>query len=410
MEIWMGKAYVPLFKELLLQIFTGTSAEHLLYRGTSLSQETRASTFRGMFILRICENLCYLGLNIEDEMLREEIHHTLSSLMDLIKSGVGLSLDPLYGRYITARNWPSLLRTFLETLARKDSQETIQLVSVDHPSAKVFIPGARPVMYKSLSELSEQLKSETVYRCKAAVDYTFNPPSSKPSRPSVAPAHLQNTTMYEHGFTDHESTSISAVTTTMTNEGLATCSARKILQCYRTYKRRHAVQAERKQDIAMLRNQCFSDFLHAAAHIHWPAQRQLSLLERRYRLLYQGPLPHILVCLQHVRNYAHREKKAANKSLLAGNHLDLEIVEEQRRKISGVIRQAAQLHAMLEPFSEVHKKTNIRLLISNVEKVKNLIESLPIDISPLQQDFDLGTKAILVKRKKTVAPETESSC
>lgn len=98
----------------------------------------------------------------------------------------------------------------------------------------------------------------------------------------------------------------------------------------------YRAHAERSKPAKMTAQQgalqrIFTACLQASEKIEWPVSpfRTYSF----YRILYLGPLPHLLLCVEGMKEYLHAEKKRAAKRTQQVGHQDLDDAMEKQTKM-----------------------------------------------------------------------------
>ena len=81
--------------------------------------------------------------------------------------------------------------------------------------------------------------------------------------------------------------------------------------------------------LAIKRNRLFLKCLSAAEKIQWE--------QRRYRFLFLGPLPHLLLCLEKASNHAYNTKNRLKKRINTAHHRDLDEAQAKMTEIKWVL-------------------------------------------------------------------------
>ncbi|KAG1764093.1 hypothetical protein EV702DRAFT_1283367 [Suillus placidus] len=118
-----------------------------------------------------------------------------------------------------------------------------------------------------------------------------------------------------------------------------------------------------------------------------------------YRLLFLGPLPHLLACLEQgiALTYA---AKAKTKGLLDKvSHEKLEELGRQRSEITSLLKKGMKLRKQLEPSSPDHRTRNIDALKRAVLEVGEFIQKVPGSTKDMQTKFQMAHKGIVAEKK-----------
>ena len=81
--------------------------------------------------------------------------------------------------------------------------------------------------------------------------------------------------------------------------------------------------------LAIKRSRLFLKCLSAAEEIHWK--------QRRYRFLFLGPLPHLLLCLEKANNHAYSTKNRLKERFKTAYHRDLDEAQAKMTEIKWVL-------------------------------------------------------------------------
>ncbi|KAH7911824.1 hypothetical protein BJ138DRAFT_1005801 [Hygrophoropsis aurantiaca] len=114
-----------------------------------------------------------------------------------------------------------------------------------------------------------------------------------------------------------------------------------------------------------------------------------------YRLLYLGPLPHLLLCLERAVAILHDTKRKIKGRLTKNNYDRLEELGKQRTELTALRRQGERLRKALEPKAPFHRKRDIEALKGYVLEMKVFLQKLPGGAPELQRDYDTAYKGIV---------------
>ncbi|KAI6021001.1 hypothetical protein BKA83DRAFT_14200 [Pisolithus microcarpus] len=120
-----------------------------------------------------------------------------------------------------------------------------------------------------------------------------------------------------------------------------------------------------------------------------------------YRLLYLGPLPHLLLALKKGISIA-TFVKATTKIpglLLREGHERLEELGRQRSEISSTLKQGHELLRILSPDSQFHKNRDIGALKDAVLQVKEFLHRIPGGTRGAPEELNIAYKAIVTEKQ-----------
>ncbi|KAG2360020.1 hypothetical protein BDR07DRAFT_1487588 [Suillus spraguei] len=117
-----------------------------------------------------------------------------------------------------------------------------------------------------------------------------------------------------------------------------------------------------------------------------------------YRLLFLGPLPHLLACLEQGITLTHAAKMKT-KYLNQVPHEQLEELGRQRNKMTSLLKKGLQLRSKLEPSSLDHRTRDIDALKHAVLEVGEFIQEVPGSTKDMQKKFQMAYKGIVAEKK-----------
>ncbi|KAG2048327.1 hypothetical protein BDR06DRAFT_976091 [Suillus hirtellus] len=162
-------------------------------------------------------------------------------------------------------------------------------------------------------------------------------------------------------------------------------AARKIQNAYRCYVRRRSSCAVNPEIDAI-----FMTCLKETQSPGW--------YPGYYSLLFLGPLPHLLVCLERGIALAHAAKAKTEGLFHAESHEKLEELGKQRIRIAKFLRKGLKLRKQLEPSSSAHRARDIDALRSGVLEVEEFMQGVPSSMKDMQSDFQMAYKGIVAKK------------
>jgi len=167
-------------------------------------------------------------------------------------------------------------------------------------------------------------------------------------------------------------------------------AARTIQGWYRRAQRR--CQRGPSSNLFAVRSRFFAACLEAAQVITWSK-------ESLYRLLFLGPLPHILLCLDLAVAGSLAEKSMAKKELPSATHEMLDDVSSRLTRIGTTHKSLLRLQKALDPTAMVHVRRDHEELKRYVQEAVDLLGDMPFSIpQDFGTDLDIAFKGI-VKEK-----------
>ncbi|KAI6153116.1 hypothetical protein BKA82DRAFT_380131 [Pisolithus tinctorius] len=120
-----------------------------------------------------------------------------------------------------------------------------------------------------------------------------------------------------------------------------------------------------------------------------------------YRLLYLGPLPHLLLALKKGISIATFVKNMTKIPglLLKEGHGRLEEMGRKRSEISSTLKRGHELQKKLNPDSEFHKKRDIDGLKDAVLQVKEFLDRVPGGEKGAPEELNVAYKAIVAVKQ-----------
>ncbi|KAG2063707.1 hypothetical protein BDR04DRAFT_1163388 [Suillus decipiens] len=162
-------------------------------------------------------------------------------------------------------------------------------------------------------------------------------------------------------------------------------AARKIQDAYRYHVRRCSSSAVDGEVDAIFKK-CLKEI------------RSSGWRPSHYRLLFLGPLPHLLACLGQGITLTHAAKMKT-KDLNQVSHEQLEELGRQRNKITWLPKKGLQLRSKLEPSSPDHCTQDIDALKCAVSEVGEFIQKVPGSTKDMQKKFQIAYKEIVAEKK-----------
>ncbi|KAI0353180.1 hypothetical protein OH77DRAFT_635648 [Trametes cingulata] len=119
-----------------------------------------------------------------------------------------------------------------------------------------------------------------------------------------------------------------------------------------------------------------------------------------YRLLYQGPTPHLFIVTEGMKDHLYDAKNNAKKRLNFVQHLELENVQSTLTQTIRLFKEVEKLHKSLGPTADVHKARDLEALKAYVLRVDELMRALPSAVSEQWwDDMKIALKGIVETKK-----------
>ncbi|KAI6020999.1 hypothetical protein BKA83DRAFT_178181 [Pisolithus microcarpus] len=169
-------------------------------------------------------------------------------------------------------------------------------------------------------------------------------------------------------------------------------AARSIQRVYRQHHQKQKRQLKKttlEKEISALFSACLK---HAQAPDFAPGF---------YRLLYLGPLPHLLLALKKGIDKATSVRNVTKipAMLLQEGHERLEEMGRKRNEISSTLKCGHELRKRLSPDSDFHKNRNINELRDAVLQVKEFLHRVPGGARGALEELNIAYKAIVAEKQ-----------
>ncbi|KZP05197.1 hypothetical protein FIBSPDRAFT_843218 [Athelia psychrophila] len=125
----------------------------------------------------------------------------------------------------------------------------------------------------------------------------------------------------------------------------------------------------------------------------WP-RGGFCLAPPRYRIVFLGPIPHLLVCLERARTVASEDASKAKRRVAFAKHRDLEEVQAKVKAANDMVGRVSRFEEALGPQGAVHRTRDHMKLKQLVNDAIALIRKLSC-ADLLKDDLDLVVKAII---------------
>ncbi|KIK18633.1 hypothetical protein PISMIDRAFT_109068 [Pisolithus microcarpus 441] len=369
----------------LLEKLRSDSTEDNLW----LTHTSVTPVHRNVFIARICRMLCLASYNCPPRWagVKAKISNTLTHL----RSNDPTRLTPnIYRKYAEASR-----EGYLRVIVAYDEKHAIpNLLHLVCKGTKLgtshFATGwrIRQLSYSRLQELPALLASPLIAarfslseEAPASVLQLATSPPAKAGQvhPSVGneptKAHEPPGDVEGPLSDDHRGVANIIVTEKEAD------AVRLIQRVYRQHLRRQKLRLERST-LEAERSAIFAACLKRA--------RASGLARGFYRLLYLGPLPHLLLALNKGIAIATSVKSTTKipGRLRREGHERLEELGRQRSEISSILEQGYELRKKLSPDSLFHKNRDVGALKNAVLQVKEFLHRIPGDAMGVPGEVD----------------------
>ncbi|KAI6022561.1 hypothetical protein EDC04DRAFT_334245 [Pisolithus marmoratus] len=359
---------------------------------------------RSIFIARICRALCLASYNCPPYWggLKARVSKIIASL----RSNDPARLTPsIYWKYTEAA-----YGNHLQVIVAYDEKYAISnLVHLVYKGTKLgtssFAAGRRieELSYNRLDEIPALLASPLITaRSSLRVEApAFVPRHGIPLQPklnqvdpppSIEPARANKLAHDAEGPLSDNDKAVLNISATREEES-AVCLIQRV---YRQHRQKQKRQLER----STLEAERSAMFAVCLQHAQCP-----GFARGFYRLLYLGPLPHLLLALKKGLATARlfRTKTKIPELLLREGHARLEELGRQGSEILSTLKQGHELWKKLSPDSPLHKNHDIDALKDAVLQVKNFLQRIPGDatgaLEELNAELSIAYKAIVTKKR-----------
>jgi len=272
-----------------------------------------------------------VGYNTDDLQLKNAIVQAIHGLRRAERVNViyrqyvalhivkdSLNLDVL--RYAEAPDWPGLVYAFTRSLSDSQFDEMILLLHSKAPEFRGWVPqSVRTVKYENVEEIPDRLRAEITRRpdTRAPANLPSRPtPKGHSAEPGKDDGQQKHPELPEDGILNSSSDEVPV------NNGQEEVSAspKEIQAALRIEAAYHHVMTRKKgalKGIDAARARLWSLLHDRASSMEWQKHEQ-------YKLLMQGPLVHVLVCIDGIKMFAEQVNKDSKEQLKGDDHKKLE--------------------------------------------------------------------------------------
>jgi len=231
------------------------------------------------------------------------------------------SSNPDALRYAEATDWPGLVYAFTRSFSDSQFDEMILLLHSKAPKLRVWVPQfVRTVKYENVEEIPDRLRAKITRRPDARAP--ANPPSrltpkghsAEPGKDGGQQKHLE---LPEDGILDSSSGEIPVDNGGQEEVSASLKEIKAALKIEAAYHRVMTRKKEALKGIDATRARLWSLLYDRASSMKWQKHEQ-------YKLLMQGPLVHVLVCIDGVKMFAEQVNKDSKEQLKGDDHKRLE--------------------------------------------------------------------------------------
>ncbi|KAG1738629.1 uncharacterized protein EDB91DRAFT_1347576 [Suillus paluster] len=378
---------------------------------------------RSIFIFRLCRNLCLVAHNTRDLMIKRKVNSIVLHLHrnltpwrpayyrklvdDVVQHRVllsGKAIPPLDG----------YLRAVLAFDKCNAASDLVHLVHKMTPQP-TRISSVRQLLYDKPSEIPYLLSSHTVAaqstpRVEVA---TFVSRIQRPEddveihqdqKENLEPTPQESDGEEAEGEEDISVDVDTEATDDIENMEQAVASLDAVLD---ESLRSNRLSEEQESKIQNVYRRYLRHFSSPALDAETEAIFMTCLKETQssgwspggYRLLFLGPLPHVLVCLERGITLTYAAKEKAKRLLNKESHEKLEELGKQISKTTKLLKKGMQLRKQLAPSSADHHARDIGALRRAVREVEDFMQRVPGNTEEMQTKFQVASRGIIPEKK-----------
>ncbi|TBU21885.1 hypothetical protein BD311DRAFT_811916 [Dichomitus squalens] len=363
--------YQTQITQLLEPIYTGQDAAYLFFEGRDLS--TVSHQIRALFFARICRNLCLWGYNT-----RTSVHTVRNSIWQAIAAirRPGRVFIP-YSR----GSWDQLARVVRRSVKDSNLDEMVQLHYGGKPVERKSLFNVRRILYDRLEDIPWLLRTDgsgaasiglradaPSFVPAVAARSTVQPEEEDPEEPPAEDGENdvpEQVVDVEHVAQAIDADYATAAPTAPTAKDIA--AATTIAEAYQRYIAKKRVKRRSSEET---RRRIFATFSAQAGKMDWP--------HRYYRMLFLGPIPHLYMAVESLKNHLYEARNTARKRFVVAKHLELESMQLSLTQLTRSFKNALKLHEALSPASELHQTRDLEKLKAYASEAEALMRSLPM--------------------------------
>ncbi|KAJ3514932.1 hypothetical protein NLJ89_g2078 [Agrocybe chaxingu] len=353
--------------------------------------------YRNIYLSRLCRAIALVGSNLNNPTLKSEIIRLFRALKPQ-----GRPPHSLYRNYVNPQDWTDITKAFRRSISDSQLDELVQLYDVSKTALYPPARNVRRVMYKTNTDvhrLLDPLNPVIVSNLRAdAPAFVPKPRELEASAPAAEEEPEQEVEEPEADNTEVMNGSVPVEVAPVAElQGENKPPSEELIQAaiyiqarYRTILR-HKRQAA-KTALEVSRASCFEAFLAESRKMEWPPCSH-------YLLLFLGPLPHVLACLDVVHTWVMETKQRNKKRFKTATHQELDDVNKRLTEQKKMIDEIRDLRRALNPESQLHRKRDVEELKRLVRAVEAFISNIAPSVArDVEEDMARGMKGIVAVR------------
>ncbi|TDL28963.1 hypothetical protein BD410DRAFT_818373 [Rickenella mellea] len=389
-------------RHLIQHLYTADdgSLRHMTYLNRNISNHSRS-----ICIYRLCRSVSFLGYNINSTTFRNDI---LGVVTQIRNAGPGREFPAIYARYVKASIWSDLSNELRNRHSISKLDEVIQLIHSSQTwRASKPTPAIKQVVFPSIPAITSLLTTSAGAAFSLTATATpFTPSSNIPSaniHDTSTVNELATSNAVDNGAEDNEEENdeyvVERVDATelrtlpdQTSSGPALPTDEEIKAVHVLQKKLRAVLDLRKttgvSSLKEARLRYFQACLSVVQRTHWE--------HSPYRLLYLGPLPHVLVVTEGLERQMKTQRDKAKKRLVVAQHLELEHVKVLLNAAVEFRKRLERLKKLLTPDSQMHRERDVAKLRLSVLELDELSKEFGFGgMKQYDEDLKIGLKGIV---------------
>ncbi|TCD65379.1 hypothetical protein EIP91_002743 [Steccherinum ochraceum] len=376
---------------------------------------------REMFLMRICQAVSLLGYNTR--MAQGAIYNEMAAFPRSVSFP---RFSRPYRRYFESRSFQGLVRALRDTECQYGSplDQLIQLKNeAKLPSGLVHSPvGTHTLIFRAATEIHDLLVAHATLGSAALgfqdTAHTPGDPLSElrsydedqdeaQEREPESRAGTPTLDDLEEGENhdddqDHDAATImklvnasNIIAPAAPPTEIQVASAEKLKVAYRKMRwRRRQVNQKKRNAVDTLRDHIYSDYLKVSQGLQ---------LFTKYRVLFLGPLPHLMVCLERaIKNAQATKKKTLLRFSQLNAHEEIESVQEDLDRATNALRALINAKELLKPTSTFHSHPHAHhILKEHAKDVINLLREIRGSATKeWAWDLRMSVKGIISEKSK----------
>ncbi|KAI0327262.1 hypothetical protein GY45DRAFT_1428013 [Cubamyces sp. BRFM 1775] len=391
--------------DLLEDIYAGKAA-WLLYERLNL--QGLGYSYRNVFFARICQIFCLWGYNIRSFRWRGDIYRAITSVRK-----PGRMFHHIIEKYVTARSWEDLARHVRRSVSDSPLDEMVLLHHGSRPVPNSSIPYLRRLIFNRHEDIpwllriggssapGVGLRADTAPFVPVSVLQGVQAADEDAEEPIEETQDMGEDVLEQAVDVDNIAHAIDAE---QTNSAPAAPTEREVnaAKAIASAYQRHLAQVRLRKTTPKeeKRRRVFASFLEQSQKMQWPYAY--------YRMLYQGPIPHLYIVADGIKNHLHEAKSAAKKRFNFAKHLELEAVSTALTQTRRLFNEVETLCKALAPTAKVHKSRDLEALKQLTRQVDEHLRhrGLPAKVvEEWQKDMKIAMKGIAEPKKTPQEPE-----